>query len=198
MARKGEVTRARLLEAARRVFERDGFYDARVTDIADEAGMVPGAIYHYFDSKEAIFRELVRSQEEALVPREEDDALLAATSGIPAIRLSTERYLRRYREHAALFAVIEQVSRHDPEVNAVRLAAIDDLVARAERAIRQLQETGHADQELDAAIAADALTAMASRFAELWLVEGARDYDFDEVVDTLTTLMANALGIAHP
>ena len=44
-------------------------------------------------------------------------------------------------------------------------------------------------------IAADALGAMVGRFAELWLVQGYRDYDFDEAVDQLTVLWANALGI---
>jgi len=52
-----------------------------------------------------------------------------------------------------------------------------------------------ADPTLNPALAADALAAMASRFAELWLVQGYRDYDFDEAVEQLTKLMSNALGL---
>jgi len=198
VARKGEATRARLLEAARTVFERDGFSAARVTDIAEEAGMVASGVYHYFDSKEAIFRELVRSQEEALVATGEwEDGLLASASDLEAIRHSVERYLDRFREQAGLVSVIEQVARHDPEVNAIRLAIIDDFVVRAEGEIRRLQDEGVADPALDPRITADALIAMASRLAELWLVEDARDYDVDRVTDTLTTILANVLGISR-
>ena len=48
---------------------------------------------------------------------------------------------------------------------------------------------------MDPAIAADALGAMVGRFAELWLVQGYREYDFDEAVEQLTTLWGNALGL---
>ena len=44
-------------------------------------------------------------------------------------------------------------------------------------------------------MAADALGAMVARFAELWLVQGYREYDFDKAVDQLTILWANALGL---
>jgi hypothetical protein len=36
---------------------------------------------------------------------------------------------------------------------------------------------------------------MVARFAELWLVQGYREYDFDNAVDQLTILWANALGL---
>lgn len=196
MARKGEATRARLLQAAERVVERVGFHEARVSDIAEEAGMVPGGVYHYFDSKEAIFRELVRSLQEGLVdPIDEEAGLFASVTGREGARLSIRRFLRRYSDHAQLAAVIDQVARVDPEVNAIRLASIDDFVRQAETEIRRLQRDGLADPDLDPAIAADALIAMASRFAELWLLEGAREYDFDEAVDALSRLVANALGL---
>ena len=53
-----------------------------------------------------------------------------------------------------------------------------------------------ADRALDPVIAADALGALVSRFAELWLVQGYRDYDFDEAVEQLSLICANALR--HP
>ena len=42
---KGQRTRRRLLESARTVFERQGYYDARVVDIATEAGVGHGTFY---------------------------------------------------------------------------------------------------------------------------------------------------------
>ena len=55
------------------------------------------------------------------------------------------------------------------------------FVERAERAIRQLQRDGLVDKRIKPSMAADALGAMVARFAELWLVQGYRDYDFDLV-----------------
>ena len=66
---------------------------------------------------------------------------------------------------------------------------------RAERSIRRLQRAGLADKKVNPTIAADALGSMVGRFAELWMVQGYRDYDFDEAVEQLTHLWANALGI---
>ena len=47
-----------ILDAAIRVFARQGFHSARVSDIAEEAGVAYGLVYHYFDSKEQMLNEL--------------------------------------------------------------------------------------------------------------------------------------------
>jgi hypothetical protein len=46
-------------------------------------------------------------------------------------------------------------------------------------------------------MAADALGAMIARVAELWLVQGYREYDFDQAVEQLSLLWANALGLTE-
>ena len=56
--RKAE-TRARLLDAARSVFSAHGYELASVVQIANEAGISKGALYVHFESKEALFRELL-------------------------------------------------------------------------------------------------------------------------------------------
>jgi AcrR family transcriptional regulator len=57
-----EVTRRKLLKAARRVFARDGFEAARIEDIAQDAGHSRGAFYANFDSKEDLFFALLEQQ----------------------------------------------------------------------------------------------------------------------------------------
>src|ERR1043165_3717981 len=47
-----------ILDAAIRVFARQGFHATRVSDIADEAGVAYGLVYHYFDSKDQVLNEL--------------------------------------------------------------------------------------------------------------------------------------------
>jgi AcrR family transcriptional regulator len=200
-SRKGAETRARLIDAAREVFERDGFLTARISDIAAAAGLSQGSFYHYFDSKEQIFREVAEAQEQRLTApddTEAGDAADAADGESPraVIRRANRRYLEHYRDAAQLMGVIEQVSRYDEEVSRARIATQQHFAGRAERAILRMQRQGIADTSVDAAIAADALGAMVARFAELWLVQGYREYDFDQAVEQLTILWANALGIA--
>ena len=50
--------RRQILDAAVRVFARQGFHGCRVSDIADEAGVAYGLVYHYFDSKDQILDTL--------------------------------------------------------------------------------------------------------------------------------------------
>jgi len=192
-------TRARLVDAAKKVFERDGFLEARIVDIAETAQIAPGSFYHYFDSKQQIFREVARAQEERLAAPADDPASgLGDATPWDRVRRANRLYLQRYRDEAAIMGVIEQVSRYDPQVNAARMATMKHFVGRAERAIRRLQRDGLVDRRIKPSMAADALGAMVARFAELWLVQGYRDYDFDDAVEQLTILWGNALGLEHP
>jgi AcrR family transcriptional regulator len=196
-SRRGAETRARLVKAAKEVFERDGFLEARISDIAKRAKVSYGAFYHYFDSKEEIFREVAEAQEDRLTAPPDEGSQPAPTDLSPQERIhrANRRYLERYRSEARIMGVIEQVSRYDPYVNAARMASMKHFVERSERAIQRLQASGKADARLDPALASDALGAMVARFAELWLTQGYRKYDFDEAVDQLSLLWANAIGL---
>ena len=50
--------RAQILEAAIRVFAERGYHGCRVSDIADEAGIAYGLVYHYYQSKEAVLQAI--------------------------------------------------------------------------------------------------------------------------------------------
>ena len=58
--RKSEQTRARLLDAAARVFRDKGYAGARLSDIADAAEMHTPGVYYYFPSKEDLIEEVLR------------------------------------------------------------------------------------------------------------------------------------------
>ena len=196
-SRKGAQTRARLLDAAKQVFEESGFLDARISDIAEQAGLSHGSFYHYFDSKEQIFREVAESQEALLTaPAADHDQVDPATlSERERIFRANRQYLERYRDNAKIMGVIEEVSRYDVPVNEARMRRQKHFADRAERAIRRLQDVGLADPEADPEIAALALGSMVARTAELWLVEHWGDYELDEVADQLTALWANGIGL---
>jgi TetR/AcrR family fatty acid metabolism transcriptional regulator len=57
-SQNGADKRRMILDAAIRVFARQGFHHCRVSDVADEAGVAYGLVYHYFDSKEEILNTL--------------------------------------------------------------------------------------------------------------------------------------------
>ena len=58
-ARRAPVDKRRIiLDAAVRVFARQGFHTCRVSDIADEAGVAYGLVYHYFQSKDEVLDTL--------------------------------------------------------------------------------------------------------------------------------------------
>lgn len=196
-SRKGAQTRARLLEAATAVFADAGFLEARISDIAERAGLSHGSFYHYFDSKEQIFREVADAQEARLTAPGEAPADAPATD-LERIRRGNRRYLERYRDSGPIMGVIEEVSRYDTHVNEARIRRQKHYADRAERAIRRLQAEGRADPDVDPAIAAVALGSMVGRFAELWLIESWDDFDLDHVTEQLTRLWANAIGLRAP
>ncbi len=55
-----DARRGTILDAARKVFARNGLAATRIRDIAGEAGISQGLLYHYFPDKEALFAELVQ------------------------------------------------------------------------------------------------------------------------------------------
>jgi AcrR family transcriptional regulator len=201
-SRKGERTRARLVESAKLVFEESGFLDARISDIAERAQLSHGSFYHYFESKEEIFLEVAEAQEDRF-SRDSiiESGLLDTSTGTTVrdrIRSSVRSYLEDYRAEAKIMGVIEQVSRYHEPVRAVRFARQQHYLAQAAASIRELQEHGLADPALDPGIAASALTAMVSRFAEMWLVQGVIEYEFDDGVEQLAAFCLNALQLKDP
>lgn len=195
-ARQRAEARARLLRAAKEVFEEKGFLDVRVSDIAKQAGVSHGLFYHYFDSKQEIFRELTAMVDRKLT--DTIDVMLDRASGAtPYERLRTaiRVHFERYRDEARMMAVIEEVSRYDEGVKAARDGLYKSEIKRVVKAIRQLQERGLADQRLDPDIAAVAIESLTWRFAEHWFVRGALDCDFDEGVEQFMMLMMNTLQV---
>jgi AcrR family transcriptional regulator len=199
-SRKGVQTRARLLDAAKEIFEENGFLEARISDIAERAGLSHGAFYHYFDSKEQVFREIAETLDDQLAEPMESVILAPDSSAGPRERLLTalKRHLERYRDEARIMGVIEQVARYDEHVAAVRSARSKGHREQIEASIRGLQRRGLTDATLDPKIAAAALASMVERFAEMSLAQGQLDCTLDDAAETLATLFVNALQLKEP
>jgi len=188
---RGRRTRRRLIDAARRVFERDGYLEARVADIAAAAGVAHGSFYTYFDSKEHVFREMVAGVMDdfyaALEQREEGTAA-------ERIRAANRRYLELYRRRAPILGVIEQVGALE-SFRGLRRELRARSVERVERVVRALAEDGEARLEgLDAHALASALVGMLESFAYAWYVL-KEPFDEGAARETLDLLWLRALGL---
>src|ERR1700744_5253117 len=196
LSERGRRTRQALIAFARRVFERDGFINARITDIAEEAETAHGTFYTYFDSKEAALQAVILQLEAELLgsgaarytgSRDDRDP-------VAALREANRRYLTTYQANSKLMVIWENVASLVPEMGDLLRQAKPAFVDRAEKSIRGLQEAGLAEPGLDPRYAAHALTGMVSRFAYTWCAQG-EDFELDKAVDELTGLWARALGV---
>jgi AcrR family transcriptional regulator len=192
---RGKRTRAALVEAAQKVFERDGYLDARVADIAAAAGVAHGSFYTYFDSKEDVFRELV---EVALM--EVSEAIdVREGSPVPAERIQAgnRRYMDVYARHAALLGLIEQVGTLT-QFHAMRRELRARFVTRIEGVIGEYRESGHVDIEpLDARAVAHALVGMMDSFAYNWFVL-SESFDREVALSNLDAIWLRTLGLEEP
>lgn len=190
---RGIRTRNALVAAARVVFERDGYLDARLADISLEAGVASGSFYTYFEGKEEIFQAVAEQVTEEMVHPH-----LRARTGVTdpreLIDLANHEYLRSYKKNAKLMGLFEQVSQVDEEFRALRVERADAFVRRNAKMIRELQDAGVADTELDPLLTAHALSAMVSRMAFVAYVQNV-PMPFERLVETLNRIWVKALGL---
>lgn len=66
MAKKSEITRAKIVDAARELFQEKGFDGLKMQELADKAGMNKGLLHYYFKSKEALFKAVFNEALESL------------------------------------------------------------------------------------------------------------------------------------
>ena len=102
--------RRQILDAAVRVFARQGFHQCRVSDIADEAGVAYGLVYHYFSSKEQVLDTLFLERWDVLV------AVIGEVADRPGMTP------RERLEQIAAFIVDSY--RHDPELMKVIIVEV--------------------------------------------------------------------------
>lgn len=137
---RGAQRKRALMDAARAVFERKGFIDTKVSDIAAEAGVAHGTFYTYFDTKEAIFT--------AVSYDVVDDMLAALAVPVAAdefhdrVHDAVRRYVDAYRPHATFIGLIEQVGAFSPDLRQLRLDIRTAFVKRTQHGIEAMKKRG--------------------------------------------------------
>jgi AcrR family transcriptional regulator len=163
--------RRQILDAAVRVFARQGFHTCRVADIADEAQVAYGLVYHYFSSKEEILNTLFL---------ERWDLMLAAIAEADS-RASSPR-----EKLYAIAAFIVDSYRYDPEVMKViivevtraantfgrtHLSKIREAYAQISAIVARAQAAGTFRNEITPDFAALAFYGLVEQVLSGWIFE---------------------------
>jgi TetR/AcrR family fatty acid metabolism transcriptional regulator len=187
--------RRQILDAAVRVFARQGFHATRVADIADEAGVAYGLVYHYFRSKDEVLNELFAERWSLLLQAIEE----ADKAGGP----------QRARL-AAVAAFIIDSYRHDPELMKVIIVEVTRAansfgrthlpeIRRAYEGIAKIvadgQEAGAFRSDISPLFASMAFYGAIEQLLSGWIFDviPASDTGFDQAKDLLVTAICDGL-----
>jgi TetR/AcrR family transcriptional regulator, fatty acid metabolism regulator protein len=193
-----EEKRRLIRDAAVRVFARKGFHTCRVGDIAEEAGVAHGLLYHYFASKdellEIIFRETWAELLEAIRVVEE--------SGEPAreqLRQVAAIMLRSWRRDPDLIRVLVREIGRSPELQR-RIDALGQVFDAVARIVEHGQAAGEFRSELDPRLASFVFYGALEAILTGWVLGQLRDGD-DEVAraeQALVEIVCSGLAVATP
>jgi len=147
-----EEKRRLILDAAVRVFARAGYHDSRVGDIAKDAGVAYGLVYHYFDSKEAVleavFHEAWGRLLAALREVEEGDA-----TAPERLQLVVKIVLRAWRDDPDLVRLLVREVTRSPQLHR-EIDEIAQAFALLERIVAHGQAEGSIRRDVDARLSA--------------------------------------------
>jgi AcrR family transcriptional regulator len=141
-----------LLDAAVRVFARKGFHASRVGDIAEEAGVAHGLLYHYFRSKEEVLETIFREVWELLAA----DTDRIEHANVPLreqLRRFARIYLGSWLMTPDLIAVLVREIARSPNVGN-RVAEVGVIFRSLQRMIASAQERGEVRADCDPRLAA--------------------------------------------
>jgi TetR/AcrR family fatty acid metabolism transcriptional regulator len=160
-----------ILEAAIRVFARQGFHTCRVADIADEAGVAYGLVYHYFSSKEAILDTVFLERWDLML-----DAIAAAdAAALPPrekLRAIASFILDSYRHDPDLMKVIiVEVTRAANTFGRTHLTKIQVAYERIAAIVESAQGQGAFRSDVDARFAAQAFYGLVEQVLTTWIFE---------------------------
>jgi TetR/AcrR family transcriptional regulator, fatty acid metabolism regulator protein len=199
-----EEKRRQILDAAVRVFARSGFHTSRVGDIAEEAGVAHGLLYHYFSSKADVLETIFRENWAVLLERIE----AVEKSAEPArdqLRHVAVILLRTWQHEPDVVRVLVREIARSPEVQD-RIGELVKPIGTIRRIVERGIESGEFRSDLDPALGAVVFYGAIDELLTGWVL-GQLPSGPDElaaaertVVDVLCTgfsAAAQQLGEAH-
>ena len=147
-----EDKRRQLLDAAVRVFARKGFHASRVGDIAEEAGVAHGLLYHYFKSKDEVLQAVFHENWSLLVARIESVEETDEPAG-EQLRHISAIVLRTWLHLPDVVRVVIQEFGRSPEL-AERIGELALPIDALQRVIARGVEKGEFRKDIDPTFAA--------------------------------------------
>lgn len=110
---RGRETLRKLLDAAAQEFGEKGFHEASISSITRRAGTALGSFYTYFDSKDALFRALVKDMS-GQVASHAGDAIKREDSALAIERAALRAFLQFAHEKKEIYRIIDESEFVDP------------------------------------------------------------------------------------
>jgi TetR/AcrR family transcriptional regulator, fatty acid metabolism regulator protein len=194
--RANENKRERILDAAVKVFAAEGFYAAKVSQIAAEAGVADGTIYLYFKSKDELLINLFEDRMERVLATLRAALAGSGPSAVDRLRRVIELHLDLIEQNPAMGEVItvelRQSAKFIREYDNPKFAEFLRLIAGA---IADGQARGELRAELDPQLTARALFGALDEIALSWIVraEGKARGNLQHAARQLGTLFLDGL-----
>ena len=187
--------RRQILDAGVRVFARQGYHGTRVSDIADEAGVAYGLVYHYFKSKDQVLNELFSERWSLLLAAiEETDA--SGASPRDKLRAVAAFIFDSYRHDPELMKVIiVEVTRAANSFGRTHLPEIRQAYDSIASIVEKGQESGDFRTDIDPAFASMSFYGAIEQLLSGWIFEliPASVEDFDSAKDLVVTTICDGL-----
>jgi TetR/AcrR family fatty acid metabolism transcriptional regulator len=188
-----EDKRRQLLDAAVRVFARKGFHASRVGDIAEEAGVAHGLLYHYFKSKDQVLEAVFHENWSVLLARiesveETDEPAADQIRHIAAIVLRTWLHLPD-----VVRVVIQEFGR-SPEL-AERIGELTRPIDVLQRVIERGVERGEFRKDVNSAFAATVVYGSIDELLTGWVLGRLPSAEEDVAAAEQTLLEVTLLGL---
>ena len=164
-----EEKRRVILDAAVRVFAHKGFHTSRVGDIASEAGVAHGLLYHYFSSKDEVLETIFRENWSVLVER----IHAVEDSGEPAreqLRHVAAILLRTWRHQPDVVRVVVREIARSPDIQE-RIGELVKPIDSIRRIIEQGQASGEFRAELNPRLAAVMFYGAVDEILTAWVLD---------------------------
>jgi AcrR family transcriptional regulator len=187
---QGRERKQQLVDQAAILFEERGYDDTRVVDICAGAGVAKGLFYWYFENKEALFAELVRSMRLRLRTAQ-GEAMDPDASALLRIRQGTEASVRFMARHRAYFALLE-VEQRSNSLAAVLREGTEIHAADTARLVKEAQAEGDIPEDRDPQLLALGVVGAVAQFSHFHR-SGRIEMDVDELARFVGDWVTSAL-----
>ena len=186
---RGERTRRNLIESAERIFAELGYHEASIVKITEAAGVGQGTFYLYFESKKAIFDEVVLDLN-ARVRHAMTEAADRGTTRAEKELLGFGAFFRFTAEHPALYRIIRQAEFVSPETLHLHY---ERLTSGYTAGLRQAMDAGEVE-EGDEEVLAWSLMGIGELVGMRWILWNGEQEMPERVFDELARIIVRALG----